>query len=118
MFKHFYALTARYKIHLFYLSLLIALMIGSFYATHDTKTLVTVNITALQDSFIKETVAQHLSPAEAKEKVAQFSKFLNEAILNLSNNKKMIVLPREAVITGANDETNTVANDIKARMAK
>lgn len=118
MFKFFYAFIPRYKIHIFYLSFLIVLMTYSFYATHDVKRVVTVNITALQDSFIKETVAQHLSPEDAKDKVSQFSKLMNEAIFNLSNNKQMIVLPREAVLAGSIDETNIVAHYIKARMAK
>jgi hypothetical protein len=73
----------------------------------------TVNITGLEDSFIKETSKQALSPNEMKQKVTVFAKSLNQNVTELAKEKHLVLLPREAVIAGSHDLTPEVANRIK-----
>lgn len=77
----------------------------------------TVNITGLEDSFIRETSSQTLSPNDAKQKVALFAMQLDQSVKKLAQEKNMILVPKEAVIAGSIDVTQSVANDIKKRMA-
>lgn len=73
----------------------------------------TVNISGLENSFIKETTNKALSPDEMKLKVAQFANALNQSVINIAKEKHVILLMSEAVVAGHRDLTPEVANRVK-----
>lgn len=74
----------------------------------------TVNISELEDSFIKATVKQDLSPIVMKQKAALFSKGLNEVIIQIAKEKHVILIPSQAIIAGSvPDLTEEIANRVK-----
>lgn len=78
-----------------------------------TPAIVTVNITGLVDSFIRETTKQSLTQVEMKQKVTRFGEQLNKTVTQISKQKHLILVPSEAVIAGSMDLTPEIANQIK-----
>jgi flagellar hook-basal body complex protein FliE len=78
----------------------------------------TVNLTALQDSFIRETAKQSLSQEAMKQKVTSFSQQLTQAINKLASEKHVTILLTEAVISNGKDYTQEVANTVKKGMSQ
>jgi len=76
----------------------------------------TVNITALFESYVKETAKQDLSLDKKQAQVKRFGKALSQTIDELSTTKKTILLPSEAILAGVQDVTPTVQKMIKKRL--
>jgi flagellar hook-basal body complex protein FliE len=76
----------------------------------------TVNMIALQDSFVHETARESLSQEEKQQRVALFSQLLMQSINQIAKEKQAAVLLSEAVIAGNQDYTEEVANLIKKGM--
>lgn len=89
-------------------------VIGHYYSSR----IATVNVTVLQDSFIKETTKQNISKEEMASRVALFSQQLNQAINQVSKDKQATLLISEAVIGGGQDYTQMVAEAVKRGMNK
>lgn len=81
-------------------------------------TIATVNITGLVDSFIRETTKQSLSEVEMKQKASLFSDQLTQIIKRISGREHLVLVPSEAVISGAPDLTQEVAYEIKRGLSK
>jgi hypothetical protein len=81
--------------------------------THRAPSIATVNITGLEDSFIRETSRQSLTDAEKKQKVTAFAKVLNQTIIKFAKEKNLVLLPSQAVISEQLDLTQEVAEQIK-----
>ncbi len=84
----------------------------------NTPTIATVNITGLQDSFIKETSKQSLSDEEKKQKVEIFANKLNQSIIQIAKEKNAVILLNEAVISNHADFTQEVAKEIKRGLSQ
>lgn len=97
--------------------LLGALLIQVWVAHRTPPVIATVNMTGLEDSFIRETAKQALTTAEKQQKVTAFAKSLNEAIAQLAKQKHLVIVLSEAVIAGSPDLTEEIANDIKKRIS-
>lgn len=82
------------------------------------RTIATVNIIGLEDSFIRETSNLHLNPAEMDKKVMSFANALNKTVVDIAKQKKVVLLPSEAVIAGSPDFTEEVANQVKRGLYK
>ncbi len=101
----------------FLFGMLGALLIQMLFS-FKTPTIATINITGLEDSFIKETSKQALSPMEMKQKVTGFAKILNQSVAELAKQKHLVLLPSEAVIAGSHDLTPEVANRVKQGLSQ
>jgi type-F conjugative transfer system protein TrbI len=84
---------------------------------HIAPTIATVNITGLEDSFIRATSRQPLTEAEKKQRVMLFAKVLNQTVMKIAKDKHLILLPSQAVISDALDVTQEVADQIKKGLA-
>lgn len=90
-----------------------ALIIHIMLFRHTPLTIATVNITGLEDSFIREITQQHLPTAEMNKKVTAFANALNKTVIDMAKQKHVILIPSEAVIAGSPDMTEDVANKVK-----
>lgn len=95
-----------------------ALFIQLVFVSHTASTIATVNITALQDSFVRETAKQSLSQDEMKQKVTAFSQQLTQAINRIASDKHVTILLTEAVLANGKDYTQEVANRVKKGIAR
>lgn len=89
-----------------------ALMVQLFFSL-NVPTIATVNISGLENSFIKETTNKALSPDEMKLKVTQFAHALNQSVVDIAKEKHVVLMMSEAVVAGHRDLTPEVANRIK-----
>jgi flagellar hook-basal body complex protein FliE len=94
-----------------------ALLVQLIFNHHATPAIATVNITALQDGFVRETAKQPISQEAMKQKVALFSQQLTQAINNVAKNNHVTILLSEAVISQGKDYTQDVANRVKKGMS-
>lgn len=95
-----------------------ALIVQLVITHQSTPIIATVNITGLEDSFIRETAKQPLSQTEMKQKVALFADRLNKTVFQLAKQKHLILVPSEAVIAGSPDLTQEVANQVKGEITR
>lgn len=95
-----------------------ALLVQFIFIQHTTLAISTVNLTALQDSFVRETAKQSLSQEEMKQRVTSFSHQLTQAINKIASEKHVTILLTEAVISNEKDYTQEVANRVKKEMLK
>lgn len=73
-----------------------------------------VNITGLEDSFIRETSRLPMTEAEKKQKVERFAKTLKQAINRLAGENHFVIVPAQAVLSSDSpDLTQEVAREIK-----
>lgn len=73
----------------------------------------TVNVTGLIESFTNETSKQSLSQTEMQNRVKRFGSELNIALEGIAKEKHLVLVMKEAVITGSTDMTEEVAARIK-----
>jgi len=92
-----------------------ATIIQIFFNYHYQK-IVTVDITGMVKSFESEAIKQKLSPEDMSIKINKFGIALNSAILTYSSRNNYILVPKEVVISGAIDKTNSVREMIKKRL--
>jgi len=67
-----------------------------------------VNITGIADEFIKTQSKSNISPEELKKQVHMFAKSLEKGLQVIGVKKNAVLMPAEAVITGAKDYTQEV----------
>ena len=75
---------------------------------------VTVDVTGLANNYINELAKSTLTPEESKAAIADFSARLSSAIRAISTDEHVIVLPSQAVLAGAKDETPVVVELMKS----
>lgn len=89
-----------------------ALMMQFIFAKHHA-VIATIDITNMTQSYIKETANQSLSMQEKQERINRFASLLTKYTEQLSTQKNVVLLPREAVISGGNDLTQQVSEMLK-----
>lgn len=85
---------------------------------HYQSSIATINVTALQDSFIKETIKQNMNKEVMANRVALFSQQLNKSINQIVKEKQVTLIISEAVIGGSKDYTQIVAESVKKGMSQ
>jgi hypothetical protein len=80
-------------------------------------TIATVNITGLEDSFIRETSKQTLTDVEKQQKVTAFARSLNQTVIKLAKDKHLVLVISQAVLSDVPDLTQVVAEQIKRRIS-
>lgn len=88
------------------------LMINHYIILPPNK-IVTVNISGIVDNFIKQESKKNLDADIVKKEVSSFGKNLETKLSEFSKKNHFILLPSEAVITGANDYTNVINKSIQ-----
>lgn len=88
------------------------LMVLGFCVYHkyyaDKTTIGVVNITGIADDFIKRQNLNQLPNEELKKAFREFGNIFEKEMKDLSARRKIILIPAEAVITGARDYTEEV----------
>ncbi|RDI41121.1 TrbI F-type domain-containing protein [Aquicella lusitana] len=95
-----------------------ALLVQFVFIQRTATAVATVNLTALQDSFIRETAKQSLSQEEMKQRVTSFSQQLTQAINKIAKEKHVTILLTEAVISNEKDYTQEIVNRVKKGMSQ
>lgn len=90
------------------LGCLLVLFITS--SIRPTARVATVNITVLVDQFIKNTSQKGLPDTELQNEVKQFGMKLDQTIKKLSQENNLVILPKEAVVSGATDYTKVISD--------
>lgn len=115
--SNYYKFIETNKISLSVLLINCVLIAGLLTFQHTSPTKIgMVNITAMVNSFIKETAQQSLSADEKQKKIAQFSDALQKVMTTEASEKNMVLIPSEAVIAGATDMTKEVMMAIKKEL--
>lgn len=78
----------------------------SFYKTR----IGVVNITGIVDEFIKVQAQSGISPDELKKRVQTFGRSLEKGLHDVGAKEHVVLMPAEAVITGAKDYTQEIQN--------
>lgn len=73
----------------------------------------TVDVLTITSSFIKEEAQKNHNAAEKEVAIKAFSHNLEGALQRLANSKNLVLLPREAVIKGSPDYTDTLKSMMK-----
>lgn len=76
------------------------------------KNIATVNITGLVNQFIQQESQKNVPPDRLKQEIKEFGHRLERNLKQLAAQKKLILLPNEAVIAGSHDVTNLIAHKI------
>lgn len=102
------------KIQLFSVALICELisllMVFMFTHYHPVNTpLATVDITGIINQFVKTESAQSDSPTQHQKRIHAFSAQLEATLQTVAHEKHVILVPKEAVITGSLDFTTEVA---------
>lgn len=71
-----------------------------------------VNITGIADEFVKAQSQSNLSSEELKQRVYLFGATLEKVLHDVSAKKRLVLIPAEAVISGAKDYTQEVRQQI------
>lgn len=77
-----------------------------------------VNITGIADEFIKVQARSGVSPEELKKRVRVFGASLEKVLHDVGAKKHVILMPAEAVITGAEDYTQEVHASLSQAIQK
>lgn len=75
-----------------------------------------VNISGIADEFIKAQSGKGLSPAELKNRARFFGSSLEKILHDVGAKKRAVLMPAEAVITGAKDYTQEVQQQLSLIM--
>ena len=75
-----------------------------------------VNITGIADEFIKVQTRSGVSPEELKKIVRFFGSSLEKILHDVGAKKRVVLMPAEAVITGAKDYTQEVQQQLSLAM--
>lgn len=90
-------------------SLLISLGVqGVFHWFNKQPTIARVDIAAITEEFIQQEAQKNHSNKEKQQVIKAFSSRLEGALEQLSYKKSLILLPKEAVIKGSVDYTETL----------
>lgn len=77
----------------------------------------TVNITYLVDQYSKREAAKNLPIELLKKEVSEFGSLLEHETKKLSLEKRLVLLPNQAVIAGSKDYTVIVRDRIERKMS-
>jgi hypothetical protein len=83
---------------------------------HSSQQIVTVDIVGIVKSFENEILKQNLSHEEYTQKATRFGEALNSSIITYSQNKHVILVPKEVILAGNIDKTDEIKIFIKKRM--
>lgn len=75
-----------------------------------------VNITGIADAFIKTQAQSGVSSDELKKRVQSFGNVLEKTLHEVGAKKHAVLMPAEAVITGAKDYTSEVQKLLSKRL--
>jgi hypothetical protein len=93
-------------------NLIVILIVLWFYKGHFEVKIGVVNITGIVNKFVDIQTKQNYSAVDLKAKVRSFSILLEKIMNDLSVEKKVILMPAEAVIVGAKDYTAEVQKQL------
>ena len=106
------------------MSALLQVLLGVLGATivqcilvHSAPKVVTVDITGMIKGFESEIIQQKLEPAELKKNIMRFGQSMNSVLIDYAKNHNYVIVPKEAVIAGAHDDTDLIKILIKKRMS-
>lgn len=94
-----------------------ALMMQFIFTKHNA-VIATIDITNMTQSYIKEIANQSLPMQQKQERINRFATLLTKYTKQLSRQKNVVLLPREAVIAGGNDFTQETSEMIKEGLAQ
>lgn len=83
---------------------------GLCYFAASKPHIATVDILSITKLFIREEAKKNHLPEEKEIEIKVFSHELESALQRLTHSKKCILLPREAVIKGSPDYTDTLVS--------
>ncbi len=84
-----------------------------FYLASSRHEIATVDVLTITSSFIKEEAQKNHNAAEKEVAIKAFSHNLEGALQRLTTSKNLVLLPREAVIKGSPDYTDTLKSMMK-----
>lgn len=87
-----------------------------FHVVFKKPTIATVDIVAITSEFIKKEAQKNHAEDEKKVAIQVFSHRLETALTTLTQKKNLVLLPREAVIKGGVDYTQTLENMIAVEL--
>lgn len=96
---------------------LVVLVLCIYDSYHNTRIGV-VNITGIADEFIKTKARSGLSPEELKKQVRDFGTALETTLHDVGAKRRVVLMPAEAVITGAKDYTQEVRSRLSRVLPK
>jgi type-F conjugative transfer system protein TrbI len=82
----------------------------------STPKVVTVDFTGMVKSFESEIIQQKLDPTELKQNIMRFGQSMNGVFIDYAKKHNYVIVPKEAVIAGAHDDTDSIKILIKKRM--
>lgn len=80
----------------------------AFYVAFKPPVIATVDVMSVTSQFIKSEAHKNRSNHEKMAAIRAFSHELESALNELSKSKSLILMPREAVIQGGHDYTETL----------
>lgn len=89
------------------------LLQGIFFWYAKPKQIGTVDIVAITSEFVRNEAKNHHSKHEKEVAIKSFSHRLETALSELSRSQSLILVPKEAVIKGSQDYTQTVLSMIQ-----
>lgn len=84
----------------------------SFHSSVHASGIVTVDVTDLTQQFVIQLAKSHRTPAEQQQAIKQFAERLQQALIQMSQQQHVVIVPAQAVIAGARDETAAIAKAI------
>lgn len=88
-----------------------------FHILEPDKPIATVDVTRIVDDFVKSESHSKLSKSDLQIKTNNFSRALENALQQVAINQQVVLLPKEAVISGAKDMTVDVQKSIQQKLA-
>jgi len=95
----------------FFLCLLLSfsiLLIFVQISSKPTPVIATVDLASIIDTFVADLMALDLDETEQQQRVQNFSQQLERGVADLVKQHKVILLPQEAMLGGADDLTTTL----------
>lgn len=91
-----------------------ALMLLFYLTVHpqQQQQIATVDVSKIVDEFVKGTAQKKLPPEKMQSGIEAFGKKLEGTLKTMADDKHLILMPNEAVITGAKDITEQVRKEL------
>lgn len=100
-------------------SVVTCLLMGSFFQElRPDEKVATVDVTGLVNQFVKAELASHKPKDAMEQDVKHFSHTLETALKEMAEQKQVVILPKEAVITGAIDLTPKINQTLQKALAE
>jgi hypothetical protein len=98
------------------LGALIILVIVDFAKPFEPPRIATVDITGIANRFVAQEAKQNLPANILKQRVNAFGQALESSVDLVAKQKKLVLMPKEAVMAGAKDITGVVEKDVQASL--